>query len=726
MKKFLTLIILFALIGNISKSYAAVRYTVVQDGCNPKLLVYANATTNYNVSPLNRWSLGKFTIRWPQSYGQTILTSITGQNGFSFYFDGLVNADGSNYYQVCSFTSLNVFNMTAGNAYLIATIDLAGTGFGDFEYPGSANLGVTPASNINNPAGNQNTIPYNSSSALDVNMEPMVIWNAGAWCGGSGTGGAPSVLDGTLPCYVKAPGAVIGADAQVASLTVRPGADITVNSFFDIYADILLQDNGSTQGFLTINPSGSVTAGGATTLSVASQLKVLADATGPGSFIDNGTINHGAGSADVQIWINNTAGGNYYWHLVGPTVKDPAYTGPGAGGVYLGAFELPISTYAFAYNEAGAGSWLNVYNVTDPISTGSGLALSTAESSTYTLTMTGHLATGPIATVPMGFGGANLALLSNPYASAVDFNSLWANNSGVINNKKYEWIPGGVSDYGVWTVNSGGTNGVTKDVQVGQAFFVETTAASAFNFDNSVRLHSTSAFYKDSYIDRLLVRAEGNNYSDESIIHFYEGAEFEYGHNTDAYKWNSMDTEATEIWTVANDQSLLSVNAMPPLGSGVVSVPLSFKCSATGTYILTALDVASFESGTEIYLEDLATGSEWVDLVSNPVYTFTATAEDEKERFIIHFLGPTGINDPDDAKLITIYSWSQDAYIVNRGKETIKEYVAYDLMGRELHRGTLPNSTLNKVQIGEVSGYYIVKVITKEGRIYTDKVYITK
>jgi hypothetical protein len=47
-------------------------------------------------------------------------------------------------------------------------------------------------------------------------------------------------------------------------------------------------------------------------------------------------------------------------------------------------------------------------------------------------------------------------------------------------------------------------------------------------------------------------------------------------------------------------------------------------------------------------------------------------------------------------------------------------------MGRELHRGTLPNSTVNKVTIGDVSAYYIVKVITKEGRIFTEKVYITK
>jgi len=48
------------------------------------------------------------------------------------------------------------------------------------------------------------------------------------------------------------------------------------------------------------------------------------------------------------------------------------------------------------------------------------------------------------------------------------------------------------------------------------------------------------------------------------------------------------------------------------------------------------------------------------------------------------------------------------------------------MMGRELHRGTLPNSTVNKVTISDISAYYIVKVFTKEGRIYTDKVYINK
>jgi hypothetical protein len=160
----------------------------------------------------------------------------------------------------------------------------------------------------------------------------------------------------------------------------------------------------------------------------------------------------------------------------------------------------------------------------------------------------------------------------------------------------------------------------------------------------------------------------------------------------------------------------------------MVNVPYNFKCGAEGTYTIEAVNISSFESGTEIWLEDLQIGGEWHNLVANPVYEFAGSPSDLQERFIIHFFGPTGIDDDPQAEIsaVQIYGYGQDAYIVNRGSETIKEYVAYDMMGRELHRGTLPNNTVNKVQIGDVSAYYIVKVITKEGNVFTDKVYISK
>ncbi len=158
----------------------------------------------------------------------------------------------------------------------------------------------------------------------------------------------------------------------------------------------------------------------------------------------------------------------------------------------------------------------------------------------------------------------------------------------------------------------------------------------------------------------------------------------------------------------------------------MVSVPLGFICGADDLYSISAINLESFDPGTEIWLEDLQTGAPWHSLVENPVYEFTAAPGDPENRFVVHFFSTTGIDDPEAQSAIQIYAWQQDAYIVNKGNETVKEYVAYDMMGRELHRGTLPNSTVNRVTIADVSGYYVVKVITKEGRIYTDKVYISK
>jgi hypothetical protein len=225
------------------------------------------------------------------------------------------------------------------------------------------------------------------------------------------------------------------------------------------------------------------------------------------------------------------------------------------------------------------------------------------------------------------------------------------------------------------------------------------------------------------------LKVAGNGFSDELIVHFKENALNTFG-IADAEKWASMYETATEAWTVSTDNFNLTVNSLEPLASELVTVPMSFKCGAENNYTISASDLQTFEPGTEIYLEDLKLGGDWHNLVQNPVYAFTGSPDDNQARFLIHFFGPTAVDEPGegvtDSKDIQIYAWGQDAYIVNKGTETVKEYVAYDMMGRELHRGTLPSSTVNKVTIGNVSAYYIVKVITKEGRIYTDKVYITK
>ena len=364
-------------------------------------------------------------------------------------------------------------------------------------------------------------------------------------------------------------------------------------------------------GQLIINPYSKVTATGATSLSSPSQIRILANTNSVGSFIDNGTITYAAGaSADVQTYIKNSASpGSFSAHLVGPTVNDPAFqTANGYTGVYLSAFDLiGLGTYAYQYAEP-SNSWTNIYSPTAPVKTARGIMLSTTDATNHTLTMTGQLITGNVSSANLQFGTNNLDLLSNPYPSSLDFSLFYTANSANITNKYQVYNPA-TGAYLFFITTGGGT--LTKNIQVGQGFFVETlnTSPAAASFTNSMRLHSTAGFLKDDYPYQLRLDLAGNGFSDATFIFFKPEGTWGYDQLHDVYKWWSMTPEAAEIWTVDHEQSLLSMNSIPPLESGMVSIPMNFKCGAEADYTISAENIQSFDNGTEIYLEDLETGA---------------------------------------------------------------------------------------------------------------------
>jgi hypothetical protein len=442
-------------------------------------------------------------------------------------------------------------------------------------------------------------------------------------------------------------------------------------------------------------------------------------------------MNTGA-NVKAQTFITHPTGGDdpFYVHMVGPRLDDPntAYLG-----VPLGWFNMTtLQTYSYYYNEP-TNAWMNIYSLTTPVPALKGIILSNSVANDDMFEMTGQIiesdfldTTGLSVTAGQGLGWH---MFNNPFAASLDLNLFRTDNNTRIGTTFQIYNPS-AGVYGTWvTSTSTGTNGVTKYVQPGQGFFAQALSNATYaRFQDGRRFHQNTAFLKSEDAYTMRVKVSGYSYySDESVIRFApEGTPY-FDAEYDGEKWQSMMENATEIWTISNDQTALAINSMPTLGSAMVSVPLFFECHGISEYTFKFSQLNSFDPGTQIYLEDLVTGGEWYDLTANSTYTFNGNPDDQQNRFIIHFFGPTGIGDPDAGNnAIQIYSWGHDAYIVNRGTETVKEYIAYDMMGRELHRGTLPNSTVNKVTIGDASAYYIVKVITKEGRIYTDKVYITK
>jgi len=698
---------------------AAVVYDLSHDCATGELIVSVVADQNYPAT--SAWNPAGFTISWLMSEGLGFLGNPGLLNGFNFDPQNNGN-DGTYYYQVFTHTSVNQIALTSGVPLEVARIPLSGgVNIVDFEIPASTNTWVNSNGGLSfftNENGNQLLPPYSAVIDLNVPLMAGVIWDGTSWCGGTGAGNQPGAADASKNVYVLGAGAnLTTTGAIVNQLQILAGGD------------------------LTIDPLATLTANGATHIEDANAFTIAASAAGTGSFIDNGTITYGAtGSAVVQQYFNDIVTEvPFHNHFVGPMVSDPAFETANGGtkGVYLQAFDLAnSSTYAYEFLPA-SNTWNNIVPTTYPIPSTKGISLSTTTDQSYTLSMTGKLITGSISTANGStITGAGNNLLSNPFACGLNLMNFQLVNavfgaSITTTVRVWEGVDNGGNggNYSTYTLGTGTGGLVTGVLRIGQGFFVESNLGGVVSFASNPtypeKTHATGILLKDAPINFLRLKAKGNGFSDELIVRFAdEGSSTKDMY--DAEKWSSMYDESTEAWTVAIDNSQLTINTLEQLGTEMVSVPMYFKSGAEETYTITASDIESFVSGSEIWLEDLQTGAQWHNLVQNPVYTFTASPDDPQSRFVLHFFGPTGIGDPGaEISPVQIYSYDHDAYIVNRGNEVIEEYVVYDMMGRELQRGSLPSTTVNKVFIGQVSGYYIVKVVTNN-RIYSEKVFINR
>ncbi len=553
-------------------------------------------------------------------------------------------------------------------------------------------------------------------------------WNWSAnWtdeCGGAGS--VPTSSDNIIiPNVTDAsgyyPNTNMLGSMEADNMRIAPGAQLSVpsvNGSLDVSGKLFLY------GTLFITPGANVTITGDTYIDASECLVIQSDATGTGSFIDNGTIAYGSGgSVKVQTFLINNATAPYFqFHLVGPTINN---TGTG---VLLDDFNVSGgSTYAYKFDEP-TDEWLNFSSPDDPVSTAEGIGLSTNDGNSYTLDMTGELVTGDVYYESLTALGNGNYMLSNPYPSAVFWDDIYPDNTGIVSDmvRVYDETYSG-GNYKVYNTTSGGTDDFSGYIQVGQGFFVDALSTNTFSFDNADRHHSTEPFYKlTTYTNRLDVRASGNATTDGILIHFYEGAFLGYNNNEDAEKRMSYNEDATQLWTVCDESINLSINALPlELLADSYSVPTSFICSDTAEYILTFFGTETFETGIDILLEDKLSGGEWVSIDNNTEYIFTASPDDPSNRFVFHFMGPTGFSEISDNGILDIYSFGQYIYVKNLTNDNINKICIYTLSGKSIFETNNVHLTLSKYFMPDQSGYYIVKVLTTN-HVYTEKLFLIK
>jgi flagellar motor switch/type III secretory pathway protein FliN len=432
-------------------------------------------------------------------------------------------------------------------------------------------------------------------------------------------------------------------------------------------------------GSITLGGALSVLAGG---LSISGDLTIVPG----GSLVDMGGISV-AGTTDYQMMANPTGKYTYFTPPVTPQDASP----------FLGE-------YLRSWDETSA-AWVNVVNPGDPLMSGMGYSLFPVSGGPYSLNQ-GTLNTGDYTLAGLTSSGGpfdGFNLIGNQFPSGITFNA-----SGLSNMDAFGWV---------WDGNAGNYlvtgNTLPADfIPAAQAFFVRALAGGgSVTILNSDRSHG-GPMYKSADDNSLVITVAGEEYSDAIAVKFNDNASEDYDLGLDALKLIGLE-EAPQMYTLVEGNVKLTGNTMPM----VSTVPFNLEVGVDGTYTLVVDGIDSFEPGTVIELEDLATGNV-VNLNDVNTYAFQASVYDDAERFMLKF-GTVGIDD-NLAENVKVYSFNS-AIHVNMPLDVEGQVFVFNTMGQEIVSGENVNGNNTIAVEGGVN--YIVKVVTANG-VKTEKVFV--
>lgn len=378
--------------------------------------------------------------------------------------------------------------------------------------------------------------------------------------------------------------------------------------------------------------------------------------------------------------------------------------------------ELFLGSYLYGYDPA-ENEWSPLGSSTSvSLDETLGYMIFYPEAST-TYSFTGQPNTGtftPTVTYAGNSGGNNFALVPNPYPSNIDWNAASGWTKTNIGNTIWVYNNG---NYATWNGTSG-TNGGSRYIAAGQAFFVQTTAAvPSLVMDNGLRTHTSATFLKNAvnHENQLRIRALANGMQDEILTGFADGASVDYDPMEDAIKMFGA-ANAPQLYTLAGD-SKVSINRLAEL-NGSAEVSVHFETEFSGEITLEFSQMESFPADLKVRLEDKLTG-QWANLRETSSYLFTHNPTNPADRFVLHFGSTTGIPEPaqDNVKV-----WVAENSLYLSTPELAGEKARIELFNAAGQMILEKNLTLNAVQQFNLTAKGVVLVrITLSDRLLTAK-----
>jgi hypothetical protein len=489
--------------------------------------------------------------------------------------------------------------------------------------------------------------------------------------------------------------AYIPASANQPHVTALPASPATCNA--------LTIAAGAT---LTIDPGKALTASGATT--ITGSLLIASDATGTGSFIDNGTV---TGNATVQKYLTD----HRWWYLGAPLSNATAVAFTTLSGTQNSGNRL-------FYWDEGTQLYVNVTNTADAMPALRGYSFKSFDASPLTASFTGTLNTA-------SFGGAaNLSyssgttvgynLVSNPYPSAINFD-VTHNGITPTNLEPSIWYRTN-STFATYNYTSGlGQNNGQAIIPAMQAFWVRvaTVAGGGLQITPAARVHNTQAFYKTPETNVFRINLSDGTTNDEAVISFHLLAlnTFE---DYDSKKMFATDNTVAQLYSITSDNNEVAINGQNELTSGEERIVTLGFANAAGTFTFNASNIADFDPAVSVYLEDALQNS-MINLRKINSYTFNSADANNAGRFKVHFINKiTGIP-VNSENNISVYNDGYTIYINTAEQSSIDIFnaIGEKILTKQVEVG------LNKIQLSVDKGIYLVKVQTKS-TAFSKKIYL--
>jgi hypothetical protein len=539
------------------------------------------------------------------------------------------------------------------------------------------------------------------SGATLVNNNNLVLkgnWiNNGTVSNPGGTiifSGTTQSLGGTLPSIFN-------------NITVASGSTTTIITSGQSLSGVLLS-NG------TLNAGGNLTL-----LSTASQT----------ALIDGSGIGQVYGNVTMQRYLPSGFGYKYF-----SSPFQNATVNEFADDMTLGAYTF------YKYDESRTGSgWVSYNNpTTNPLIPLQGYALNFGSgSSPNTVDVTGVVNNGNLSvtlynhqnTYTDGFN-----LVGNPYPSPIDWNALSGWTKTNIGNTLYYFKASTTDQYGGTYATYNGvvsSDGIVNNIIPSmQGFFVHVSPGSGtLAMTNSVRIVDFAQPFvsKKGTVSAIpLIRmtaAFSDNLAlpDPVVIFFDEKATPDFDNQLDALKLLNTDLAAPNLYSVAPDGKILSINALPPIAGDLCTVPLGLKLNRTGTQniIFKIKDIDESLTGYNIYLTDIVAGTEQ-DLMNGKEYIVSLAQGTYNNRFFLNLSNlTTGI--PDNTlkpEVFSIYSsdgiLKAEIYGIQGKSGTLN---IYNLSGQIVFTDIIYTVGYHEFNPGLKDGIYIVNFTSGTFRI---------